>query len=153
MDANLPILDARPLREQTELGFTVLAMAAGVIAVLGAVAALLAALGTYGMVSYSARQSAHEIGIRMAVGADRADVVRRFLGRGLRLGLTGAVLGIASALVISRALASLLYGVSAADPVSFTAASGIVIAVVGLASFVPAWKASRTDPMVALRHR
>jgi len=55
--------------------------------------------------------------------------------------------------VISRALASLLYGVSAADPVSFTAASGVVIAVVGLASFVPAWKASRTDPMAALRHR
>src|SRR4030095_3129846 len=120
MDANLPILDARPLREQTELGFTVLAMAAGVIAVLGAVAALLAALGTYGMVSYSARQSEHEIGIRMAVGADRADVVRRFLGRGLRLGLSGAVLGIFSALLISRALVSLLYGVSAADPVSFT---------------------------------
>ena len=89
----------------------------------------------------------------LAVGADRADVVRRFLGRGLRLGLTGAVLGIASALVISRALASLLYGVSAADPVSFTAASGVVMAVVGLASFVPAWKASRTDPMAALRHR
>ena len=153
MDANLPILDARPLREQTELGFFVLAMAAGVIAVLGAVAALLAALGTYGMVSYSARQSEHEIGIRMAVGADRADVVRRFLGRGLRLGLTGAVLGIFSALVISRALVSLLYGVSAADPVSFTAASGVVMAVVGLASFVPAWKASRTDPMAALRHR
>jgi predicted permease len=153
MDANLPILDARPLREQTELGFSILQMAAGVLAVLGAIAALLASLGTYGMVAYSARQSEHEIGIRMAVGADRGDVVRRLLGRGLRLGLAGIVLGIVSALVISRALVSLLYGVSPADPISFSAASAVVIVVVALASFVPAWKASRTDPIAALRHR
>jgi predicted permease len=153
MDANLPILDARPLREQTELGMSVLAIAAGVLAVIGIVAALLAALGTYGMVSYSARQSEHEIGIRVAVGANRADVVRQFLARGLRLGAVGTVVGVVGAAALSRVLVSLLYGVSATDLVSFSSASVLVLIVVGLASLIPAWRASRTDPISALRHR
>ena len=153
MDANLPILYARPLSEQTETGFAILQVAAGVLAVLGGIAALLAALGTYGMVSYSARQSEHEIGIRMAVGANRADVVRRFLGRGVRLGATGALLGLVASLAISRALVSLLYGVSATDFVSFSSASLTVMLVVGAASLIPALRASRTDPIAALRHR
>ena len=153
MDANLPILDARPLREQTELGMSVLQIAASVLAVIGVVAALLAALGTYGMVSYSARQSQHEIGIRVAVGANRTDVVRQFLARGLRLGAVGTVIGLIGAAALSRALVSLLYGVSATDLVSFSSASAMVLIVVGLASLIPAWRASRTDPIAALRHR
>jgi len=153
MDANLPILDARPLREQTELGMSILQIAAGVLAVIGLVAALLAALGTYGMVSYSARQSAHEIGIRVAVGANRADIVRQFLMRGVRLGATGMILGTVGALFVARALISLLYGVSATDVVSFSAAALTVMLVVGAASLIPAWNASRTDPITALRHR
>jgi hypothetical protein len=153
MDANLPILDARPLREQTELGLTILQIAAGVLAMFGGVAALLSALGTYGMVSYSARQSEHEIGIRMAVGANRADVTRRFLARGLRLGMVGTILGLAAALVVSRLLVSLLYGVSATDLVSFSSAALVVMIVVAAASLIPAWRASRTDPIAALRHR
>jgi len=153
MDANLPILDARPLREQTELGMSILQIAASVLAVIGVVAALLAALGTYGMVSYSARQSEHEIGIRVAVGANRTDVVRQFLARGLRLGAVGTVVGLLGAAALSRALASLLYGVSATDLVSFSSASLAVMIVVGAASLIPAWRASRTDPITALRHR
>jgi predicted permease len=153
MDANLPILYAAPLSEQTQAGFSILQVAASMLAMLGGVAALLAALGTYGMVSYSARQSEHEIGIRIAVGANRADVVRRFLGRGLRLGAAGAAIGVIGALAISRSLVSLLYGVSATDPVSFSFASATVIVVVCLASLLPAWRAARTDPIAALRHR
>ncbi|HEY7185879.1 MAG TPA: FtsX-like permease family protein, partial [Vicinamibacterales bacterium] len=153
MDANLPILDARPLREQTELGMSVLTITAGVLVVIGLVAALLAALGTYGMVSYSARQSEHEIGIRVAVGANRADVVRQFLVRGLRLGAIGTVAGVVGAAAVSRALVSLLYGVSATDLVSFSSASAAVMIVVAAASLIPAWRASRTDPIAALRHR
>jgi predicted permease len=153
LDANLPILYAAPLSEQTEAGFSILQVAANILAVLGGVAALLAALGTYGMVSYSARQSVHEIGIRIAVGANRADVVRRFVGRGLRLGAAGAAIGIIGALAMSRSLASLLYGVSATDVVSFSSALGAVLIVVAVASLLPAWKASRTDPIAALRHR
>jgi predicted permease len=153
MDANLPILDARPLREQTELGMSILQIAASVLAMIGVVAALLAALGTYGMVSYSARQSEHEIGIRVAVGANRGDVVRQFLARGLRLGAVGTVVGVVGATALSRALVSLLYGVSATDLVSFSSAAVTVMIVVAAASLIPAWRASRTDPISALRHR
>jgi predicted permease len=153
MDANLPILDARPLREQTELGMSVLEIAAGVLAVIGIVAALLAALGTYGMVSYSARQSEHEIGIRVAVGANRAAVVRQFLARGVRLGAVGTLVGIAGSAALSQTLASLLYGVSATDLVSFSSASVAVMILVAASSLIPAWRASRTDPITALRHR
>jgi predicted permease len=153
LDGNLPILDARPLREQTGAGIAILQFAAGVLAVFGAVAALLAALGTYGMVSYTARQSQHEIGIRMAVGASRGRILRRYLGRGLRLGLAGTATGVVTSLAISRVLVSLLYGVSATDIVSFSSASAAVLVVVGTASLVPALRASRTDPIAALRHR
>jgi putative ABC transport system permease protein len=153
LDAHLAIPDARPLREQTEAGINILRIAAGMLAVIGGVAVLLAALGTYGMVSYAARQSEHEIGIRMAVGASGADIVRRFLGRGLQLGLAGTIVGIAGALVIARALVSLLYGVGATDLVSLSLASGTVMLVVTMASLIPAWKASRTNLLAALRHR
>lgn len=152
MDANLPIVDARPLREQTEAGLVTLEGTANMVIVIGIVAALLAALGTYGMVSYHARQSMHEIAIRVAVGANRADIIRQFLLRGLRLGTTGTVLGALSALAGARALVGLLYGVSPTDLLSFSAAALLVMAVVATASLIPAWKASKTDSIAALRH-
>jgi ABC-type antimicrobial peptide transport system permease subunit len=114
---------------------------------------ILTALGTYGLVSYAARQSTHEIGIRIAIGAARIDVLRRFLGRGLRLGAVGAMCGLVLALVIARLLASLLYGVSPTDLVSFAGALALVLAIVLVASLIPAWRASRTDAIAALRHR
>ena len=114
---------------------------------------LLTAIGTYGLVSYAARQSTHEIGIRIAVGADRRDLLTRFLGRGLRLGVAGAVCGVALALLVARVLSSLLYGVSPTDVVSFAAAVALVLTIVLVASLIPAWRASRTDPIAALRHR
>ena len=116
-------------------------------------AILLTALGTYGLVSYAARQSTHEIGIRIAIGANRADLLRRFLGRGLKLGVTGAVCGLVASLLIARLLASLLYGVSPTDVVSFSGALAVVMTIVLVASLIPAWRASRTDPISALRHR
>ncbi|MBI3401008.1 MAG: FtsX-like permease family protein, partial [Acidobacteria bacterium] len=92
-------------------------------------------------------------GIRMALGADALSVVRSFLGRGLRLGAAGAALGIVVALGVSRLLASVLFGVSATDIVSFTLAAAIVLGGVILATIVPAWRASRTNPLSALRHQ
>jgi predicted permease len=153
IDAHLPVLDGRPMREQTEAGISILQIAAGVLGVIGIVATLLAAFGTYGMVSYSARQSEHEIGIRMAVGANRGDVARRFLGRGLQLGAAGTVLGLVMSLAISRVLASLVYGVSTTDLVSLVSASAVIMTVVGVASLFPSWKAARLDPVRVLRHR
>lgn len=151
LDANLPIVDARTLSEQTAAGLSIYAMAAGILATFGGIAMLLAALGTYGMVSYSARESRHEIGIRIAIGASRAEVVGRFLARGLRSGAIGAAVGLVCSLGISRVLASLLYGVSGTDFVSFSAAAATVLIAVCGASLVPAWRASRVDPIVALR--
>jgi predicted permease len=153
LDPNLPILDARMLTEQIRVALSVFAMAAGVLMAFGVIAMILTALGTYGLVSYAVRQSAHEIGIRMAIGANRLDVLRGFLGRGVRLGVLGAVCGLVLSVAATRFLATLLYGVSPTDARSFTGASVLVMAIVLLASFVPAWRASRVDPIAALRHR
>ncbi len=153
LDPNLPILNARMLTEQTRVALSVFSMAAGVLMVFAVIAMILTALGTYGLVSYAVRQSTHEIGIRIAIGASRAQLLRRFLGRGLRLGAAGALCGLVGSILVTRLLTSVLYSVSPTDPVSFTAAAAVVLTTVLIASFVPAWRASRTDPIAALRHR
>jgi len=153
LDPNLPILNARMLTEQTRSALSVFSMAAGVLMTFGVIAMILTALGTYGLVAYAARQSTHEIGIRLAIGANRVDVLRGFLGRGLRLGALGAACGVVLSAAASRLLASLLYGVSPIDARSFSGAFALVMVIVLLASFIPAWRASRVDPIAALRHR
>jgi predicted permease len=153
LDPNLPILSARMLTEQTRVALSVFSMAAAVLMVFGVIAMILTALGTYGLVSYAARHSTHEIGIRIAIGATPVELLRRFLGRGLGLGAAGAVCGLAGALLATRLLGGLLYGVSPTDVVSFAGAAAVVFVTVLVASFVPAWHASRTDPIAALRHR
>ena len=153
LDPNLPVLNARMLSDQIRLGVTMFTMAANVLTVFGAIAVLLTALGTFGLVSYAARQSTHEIGIRIAIGADRGELLRRFLGRGLRLGAAGAAFGLVGSVLVTSGLSSLLYGVSPTDAASLAGASVIVLTTVALASLIPAWRASRTNPIVALRHR
>jgi putative ABC transport system permease protein len=113
----------------------------------------LAAMGTYGLVSYTVRQSTHEIGIRMALGASGLSVVRRFVGRGMRLGAIGAGVGLLAALAVTRLLGNVLYGVSATDAVSFARALALVLGVVIVATLVPAWRAARTNPLSALRQQ
>jgi ABC-type antimicrobial peptide transport system permease subunit len=110
-------------------------------------------MGTYGLVAYSVKQSTHEIGIRMALGASGLSVVREFVARGLRLGAAGAALGVVAAVGIGRLLGSLLFGVSATDATSFIGALGLVAGIVLAATIVPAWRAARVNPLTALRHR
>jgi putative ABC transport system permease protein len=121
--------------------------------VFGAAGMALAAIGTYGLVSYLVKQSTHEIGIRMALGATGRSIVLAFLTRGLRLGAIGAAVGIVAAFGVSRLLGSVLFGVSATDAVAFARALAIVVGGVVLATIVPAWRAARTNPLTALRHQ
>ena len=153
LDADLPVLSARSLEGETRGALIFFRLIALMLFIFGLAGLALAALGTYGLVSYSVRQSTQEIGIRMALGASRLSVVRGFLSRGLRLGSTGAVIGVVGAYAVSGLLTSMLFGVSATDPVTFARALAVVLGGVVLATVVPAWRASRTNPMVALRHR
>jgi putative ABC transport system permease protein len=153
LDPDLPILSARPLVGRIDGALFLFNLTATMLFVFGTAGMALAMLGTYGLVSYTVRQSTREIGIRMALGASARAVVRGFLGRGLRLGATGAALGLAAAVGVSRLVGSALYGVSPTDPVSFARALAVVLGGVTVATLVPAWRAARTDPLAALRHQ
>ncbi|MEO8678681.1 MAG: ABC transporter permease [Vicinamibacterales bacterium] len=152
-DPNLPLLTSKLLIEQTRVALSPYEMAAGTLLMFGIMTILLSALGIYGLVAYTIEQSTQEIGVRMAIGASRLDVVRQFFGRGLTLAALGMALGLIMSVAVTRLLAAALYGVSATDAASFVLATAIVAAIALAASFVPAWRASRLDPLAALRHR
>jgi ABC-type antimicrobial peptide transport system permease subunit len=116
-----------------------------------ALALLLAGFGLYGVMAYSVAQRSREIGIRMALGAQSRDVRSLVVTQAFRLGAAGLVIGILGALAVARVLGSLLFGVSASDPLTFGTVSAALIAVLLLAAYLPARRATRVDPLVALR--
>jgi putative ABC transport system permease protein len=113
---------------------------------------LLSSVGIYGVLSYTVAQRTRDIGIRMALGASQTQVMRDVLGNGMRLTTLGLVFGLAGALAVTRLLSSLLFGVSSADTITFVAVSIVLTTVALLASYLPSRRATRIDPLVALRY-
>jgi putative ABC transport system permease protein len=122
------------------------------LGIFAALALILAGVGIYGVMSYSVEQRTREFGIRLALGAQRGDVLKLAVGQGLKLVLIGVVIGLAAAFVLTRVMSSLLFGVSATDPTTFITISLVLISVAVLASYIPARRATKVDPIVALRY-
>ena len=152
VDRDLPLAQLRTMDQVLSASVTDWRFRTILLALFGIVALFIATTGIYGVISYSVAQRTHEIGVRIALGARRGDVLKLVVGQGLRLTLTGLAIGIAAALVSTRFLASLLYGVKPTSPLTFLAVSAILTAVALLASYVPARRATKVDPMVALRY-
>jgi ABC-type antimicrobial peptide transport system permease subunit len=126
--------------------------AMALLSVFAAIALLLASIGIYGVIAHVAGQRTHEIGVRLALGAQQADVLRLFLGQGARLVLIGEAVGVAAAAVLTRLMTRLLFGVSAVDPLTFVSVAILLCAVALAACYVPARRAMRVDPILALRN-
>lgn len=152
LDPNLPVTDVKTLREHMNLSLFPARAVAALLAAFGLLALALAAIGIYGVMAYSVAQRTREIGIRMALGAQRSDVLRLMLRQGMTLAAIGMGIGLATALVLTRLLSGLLYGVSSTDAVAFAGVSLLLGLVVLVACFIPASKAAKVDPMVALRY-
>ena len=152
LDPNLPLFDVKTLTEHMQLALFAPRVAATVLGVFGLVALLLSAIGIYGITSYAVSQRTHEIGIRMALGAQLGDVLRLVLNHGLKLTLIGAAIGLIGAYLTTRAITAVLYGVSATDPLTFISVSVLLIGVALLACYVPARRATKVDPLIALRN-
>jgi putative ABC transport system permease protein len=122
------------------------------LGVFAGLALVMACVGVYGVVSYINSQRTHEIGIRMALGADRMAVLRMVLGEGVKMSLVGVAIGLVAAFGLTRLMANMLFGVSTHDPLSFAAVAGLLVLVALAACSIPARRATKTDPLVALRY-
>jgi putative ABC transport system permease protein len=152
LDPNLPIFDVKTLTEHMRLPLFPARVAATVLGVFGVVALMLAAIGIYGVTSYSVAQRTREIGIRMALGAQLGDVLRLILTHGVKLTVLGISFGLIGAYLATRAITSVLYGVSATDPLTFIFVSLLLTMVALVACYWPARRATKVDPLVALRY-
>jgi len=151
LNAALPIYDARTMTDHMALSLFPLHIGVSVIGSFGLLALILAALGIYGVMSYSVSQRTHEIGIRMALGATASDVLRVMVRHGVIVTIIGIGLGLLGALLLGMVVASILNGVSGADPVTFAVVSVLLAAVALIACYIPARRATKVDPLMAMR--
>jgi putative ABC transport system permease protein len=151
IDRRLPAYSMTPLSAVVSESIAQRRFSMLLLGLFAVVALFLAAVGLYGVVSYTVSQRTQEIGLRMAIGAQRGDVLRMVLGGGMKLAVAGVALGIAASLAAARLVASMLFQVTPFDPASYTATAGLLLAVAALACYIPARRAMRVDPMIALR--
>jgi macrolide transport system ATP-binding/permease protein len=151
LDANLPVFNAQTLNEHMRLSLFPLRMGAASMGIFGLLALTLAAIGIYGVIAYAVSQRRLEIGIRLALGGQAADVLRLVMGWGLALALIGISIGLASAFALTRLMASVLFGVSTTDALTFASVSLLLTVVVLAACYLPARRATKIDPAVTLR--
>ena len=152
VNAELPVFGAQSLGEAVAGSLSVRRFSMELVALFALTALLLAGLGIYGVISYIVSERTHEFGIRLALGADRSNILRMVLRQGLGLALTGAAVGLVFALLVSHLVAGLLYGVKPTDPLTFVGVAILLMAVALLACYIPARRAMRVDPMVALHY-
>jgi predicted permease len=152
LDPKVPVLSLETMEKATSPALVLPRFAAGFFGLAGLLGLVLACVGIYGVISYSVSQRTHEIGIRVALGAQRPDVARMVLGRSLLLTAIGVAIGLAGAFAMTRVLSGILYGISALDPLTFIAVPLLLLLVALAACYVPARRAMRVDPIVALRY-
>jgi predicted permease len=151
-DPSSVVYGARPLQEIVANSIATQRLAMILLSVFSALALLLSAIGIYGVISYLTGQRTHEIGIRVALGASSRDVLRMVLGEGMKLTLIGVAIGIAAAFGLTRLIVKFIYGVGASDPITFVGVAVLLTGVALLACYIPARRAMRVDPMIALRY-
>jgi putative ABC transport system permease protein len=151
LDSGIPLFAVRSMSEVKRLGSWQFGLFGWLFSAFGAVALLLAVTGVYGLLAYAVSQRTQEIGVRVALGAKRSDVVRLIVGQGMRLALVGIAIGIVGAFGVTRVVASLLYNITPTDPLTFVGASVFLTMLAVLASYVPTRRATAVDPVVALR--
>src|SRR5262249_31640214 len=151
LDATLPVFDEKTLRTHSDSALFLDRIVVTFLSAFGLLALALAAIGLYGVLAFAVTQRTREIGIRMALGAQTSDVLKQVIKQGMGLTLIGVAVGLAAAFALTRLMESLLFGVSATDALTFTLVSFLLAAIALLACYLPARKATKLDPMIALR--
>ena len=151
MNPNLPLANVRTMRQLYDKSLARTSFTLVMLAIAGAMALLLGMVGIYGVISYSVAQRTREIGIRMALGAQRGELKRMFVRHGLTLAGSGVAIGLAASAVVMRLMKSLLFGISPLDPITYAAVPAILVAAAMLATYLPARRAAQVDPSTALR--
>jgi putative ABC transport system permease protein len=152
IDKDLPVVSIRSMNQLLSVSIAQRRLTLVLLVSLAALALLLAAIGIYGVISYSVRQRTHELGIRMALGANTSDVLKLILKQGLRLTLLGVVIGLGASFALTRWMETLLFGVRPTDLLTFTVIAAALMLVALFACWIPARRATKVDPMIALRH-